>query len=155
MNDKVLMALLKRIPNKTASTLNGFKRFQVKNASYPAIFNSSETINCKVNGFVLEEINEKEKLLLDLFEDEYDAIEVAEKITNNNHDNNTKTVTNDSKSDGSTKQEKIFAYVWKKEHFSMLDQEKEWSYDEFVENRLNGFVLNSIAFRNQNEDIFA
>jgi len=151
MNDKVLMSLLNRIPKKTKATLKSFKRSRVKNASYPAIFESK---NHFVDGFILEEINEKEKKLLDLFEDEYDAIELTQNITIKQQSTTTTTTTTTTNStiDGINQDKSvtksIFAYVWKKENYSLLEMEKEWDYEEFIFNRLENFLKSSVEWKN-------
>jgi gamma-glutamylcyclotransferase (GGCT)/AIG2-like uncharacterized protein YtfP len=154
MNDKVLCTLLDRLPKKSSAILSSYKRFKVKNASFPAIFKSND--NDQVNGFVLEDISYKEKQLLDLFEDEYRIVEVSSFISFNDNEmlNNTNTK-NGELIDGKLKnvseinEHKIFAYVWKENARNELDESMEWDYATFINNHLESFLKNCCLFHDE------
>ena len=109
LNDEILEELLSFVPEKISATLFGYKRVQVKEASYPAIFPQA---NCSVDGILLRGLNNQHIEILDNYETPYYKKEQVEIVFPDD--------------------EKIHsqAYVYKAKYYQHLSDEP-WSNDHF------------------------
>ncbi|CAB1110254.1 unnamed protein product [Ectocarpus sp. CCAP 1310/34] len=78
MNEKVLFALLKRVPSTRKANLSGYHRFRIKDHVFPAI---RPREGGGVEGLLMTGLDAREKLIFDLFEDEdYHKVDVQVKV---------------------------------------------------------------------------
>eukprot|EP00904_Undaria_pinnatifida_P009214 jgi/Undpi1/5422/HiC_scaffold_2.g00703.m1 len=68
MNDKVLSALIDRVPPTQKACLSGYHRYQIRDHVFPGIRPKE---GGSVEGLFMEGLNAREKLIFDLFEDDY------------------------------------------------------------------------------------
>ncbi|CAM9241314.1 unnamed protein product [Ectocarpus sp. 12 AP-2014] len=78
MNEKVLFALLERVPSTRKASLSGYHRFRIKDHVFPAI---RPREGGSVEGLLMTGLDAREKLIFDLFEDEdYHKVDVQVEV---------------------------------------------------------------------------
>ncbi|XP_052184358.1 AIG2-like protein D [Diospyros lotus] len=129
MAEEVVGVILKRVPQSSPATLNGFHRFSIKGRVYPAILPME---NKKITGKVLSGITSPELDLLDAFEDiEYERRTVEVSLM-----------------DGYEKLQ-AFAYVWADCKDPNLYG--EWNFEEWRRVHMNNFVEMTKGFMEEQE----
>ena len=123
MNHEVLRILLTRVPRNEKAALNGFRRCQIAERSYPGVIEDSTT---KVDGVVLLGLSDREVGILDEFEgDEYERV-------------STKVFLEDESC--SEMQASVYKYIGGQ----ALDT--EWDYEHFLEHHLEDFIASFRGF---------
>ncbi|CAN0394045.1 unnamed protein product [Ectocarpus fasciculatus] len=78
MNEKVLFALLERVPSTRKASLSGYHRFRIKDHVFPAI---RPREGGSVEGLLMTGLDAREKFIFDLFEDDdYHKVDVQVKV---------------------------------------------------------------------------
>lgn len=116
---EVLMTLLNRVPSLVPAILPDFKRYSVKDQSYPMIARSPGS---SVHGLILLSLTPTEIEILDAFEgEEYEKtpVTVFNQVTGSN--------------------EHVFAYVGHILHQHLL-VDKEWDLEHFRMHHLDRFL---------------
>ncbi|XP_076894892.1 AIG2-like protein D [Bidens hawaiensis] len=127
--DDVVRALLRRIPQNSPATLNGYHRFSIKGRVYPAIL---PVENKKVTGRVLLDITAPELDILDKFEDyEYERRLVDVSLL------------------GSSGISPAYAYVWADKDDP--DLYGEWDFEAWKESKMKDFVNMTMGFVEEQE----
>ncbi|XP_076937316.1 AIG2-like protein D [Bidens hawaiensis] len=127
--DDVVRALLRRIPQNSPATLNGYHRFSVKGRVYPAIL---PVENKKVTGRVLLDITAPELDILDKFEDyEYGRELVDVSLL------------------GSSDILPVYTYVWVNKEDP--DLYGEWDFEAWKESKMRDFVNMTVGFVEEQE----
>eukprot|EP00903_Cladosiphon_okamuranus_P006798 g6626.t1 len=89
MNDKVLFALLDRVPSTRKACLSGYHRYRIKDHVFPAI---RPREGGSVEGLLMTGLGTREKLIFDLFEDDdYHKVDVQVKVESRDDDMRTAT----------------------------------------------------------------
>ncbi|XP_058113505.1 AIG2-like protein D [Magnolia sinica] len=129
LEDEVVQALLKRVPQSSPALLNGYHRFSIKGRVYPAILPIE---NKKVTGRVLLGITDPELHVLDTFEDvEYERENVEISLI-----------------DGSEKLQ-VHAYVWGNKNDPSLHG--EWDFEEWRRLHMADFLRMTVGFMDELE----
>jgi gamma-glutamylcyclotransferase (GGCT)/AIG2-like uncharacterized protein YtfP len=127
--------------------VSGFSRHPVKNYVFPGMIPSTTTTNPtpKVNGFLLEDLSDLDRQLLDYFEgDEYSrqTLQAVVKV--------------DTDSDQQEIHEAITVetYIWKPALIDELELDQEWSYETFLRDKLDWYLENTVRpCRHQMEEL--
>ena len=118
MADEVILKLIHRVPTKREATVQGYKRYKLKNRSYPGAFQQERS---SIKGLLFFGINEEEMNILDAFEGrEYKKEEISAEVEG-----------------GERISASMYTYI---ETSVLLHEEDEWSYSNFREYHLAQFV---------------
>ena len=118
MFDDVWQRLIKKQYQTQSATLKGFRRFSIKNQTYPGIVKSRHH---KVEGLLVMNLSSRDLRKLDYFEGRYYK--------------RTRVSVNTS----STGKKRAYTYIMKN-RFRKLLENKDWDVDDFVKNRMNEFI---------------
>jgi gamma-glutamylcyclotransferase (GGCT)/AIG2-like uncharacterized protein YtfP len=127
----------------------GFSRHPVKNYVYPGMIPSttttSTTITPKVSGFLLEDLSDLDRQLLDYFEGDQYSRQTIQAV-----------VQADTRSDKKKGQETITveSYIWEPALIDELELDQEWSYETFLTDKLEWYLENIVwPCRQQMEEL--
>ncbi|XP_028113138.1 AIG2-like protein D isoform X6 [Camellia sinensis] len=133
--DEVVRVLLKRVPQSSPATLNGFHRFSIKGRVYPAILPVEKK---KVIGRVLSGITPLELHIFDIFEDvEYKRCTVEVSLMHGGF-----------LQDGSQKLQ-AHAYVWANSGDPNLYG--DWIFEEWRQAQMKDFIKMTMRFMEELE----
>lgn len=111
LSERVLLAVLGRVPERADGTLRGYQRTPIRDACYPAVLRTgSDTL---VQGKILLGLSAEELMTLDTFEDPaYDRVMVDVEKANG---------------------EKIHARLWARSEDNQSDLilDENWDFDKF------------------------
>ncbi|CAB9501483.1 AIG2-like protein [Seminavis robusta] len=128
LSPQVVEVLLGRIPKSIPAPcrLYGYSRHPVKDQVYPAIIPASSTSTSLVDGMIWCDLSDREKSLLDWFEDdEYQRTSVVVETSKELHYYTTD------------------AYIWGNP-LSELDLERDWSFENFCQQHLEWYLAHTV-----------
>lgn len=121
LNQRVVRAVLGRVPVRKDATLRGYTRHSIKGKCYPAIVANGSS-DAVVHGKILLDVTPEELAKLDRFEDpEYERASEMVSVPE----------------DGD---KLVSSRVWVRSEANQADLEGSWDYDKFVREDLDWYV---------------
>lgn len=130
MSERVLRAVLGRVPKRVAAQLYGYERHPICDQCYPVVVRVQDQ-NKVVNGKILLDISTKELTILDSFEDP-----TYERRLENIRCLN---------------ESKIQARVWARSNYETADLvlNEDWNFEHFVSQNENEYVQRCTSWANE------
>ena len=126
MSPPVVRVLLQREVPMIPAQLEGYIRHPVLNQVYPGMIRSSKMTSF-VRGCILPNLSPLEMKLLDYFEgDEYDRATVQVRTAEESVLETTQ------------------VYLWKSHLIRSVNQDEEWSYENFCQNHLDWYLKHTV-----------
>jgi len=129
ISEKVLLAIIGRVPKQAKATVTGYKRYALKNRSYPMMVRTGDDQDL-VQGKVIMDISPRECTILDHYETkEYQRVIASAEL------------------EGGEKHE-VFTYI------AALNMESEfngeWNYEQFERKYLSVFLATDCGVADNN-----